>query len=173
VSTAILSAALAFPTGYKIPVENLTVTMLNTEKLYGNIFSNLNCTTLRIENSPLKEISSDVFIPLKDSLIKLEIINSQLDEMPVSALQELENLVTLTIDQHNISILDKPITGMGNLQNIHISNGNITEFKKDTFASLSKLVRLDLHGNNLKTIPSDSFKVKILLSDSKSELAQF
>jgi hypothetical protein len=69
VSLATLSAALANPVALNIPVTFLNISGLNTQKLYGAIFNNLNCTRIRIEGSPLRNIFSDVFLKTKDTLM--------------------------------------------------------------------------------------------------------
>jgi Leucine-rich repeat (LRR) protein len=90
----------------------------------------------------------------------LELIDTELEEFPVEALEELMVLQTLVLDRHRISNLSQPIRGLGSLKNLQISNGNISQFAKETFAGVgSKLVRLDLHGNQLSGVPKDAFQV--------------
>jgi len=157
---AVLSAALAFPIKAHIPVETLKLKRLNTVKLYGDIFENLNIQTISIEDSPMMtNIFPDVFLYTKETLKNLLMVNTGLTEFPAEALNMLSGLETLTLDRHNISTLENRIDGLENLINLQISNGNISGVSKNTFDGVRNLKRLDLHGNQLTTIPRDTFKV--------------
>ncbi|CAL8085006.1 unnamed protein product [Orchesella dallaii] len=159
VSMATLAAAMSYCRATQTPIQSLEILNLNTEKLYGKLFNDVNITTLRIENSPISFVGPDIFFPLRHSLVTLELIGTRLKSYPNEAFENLDNLVTLTLDKHNISSLDEGIRGLGSLKNLQISNGNISSFQKPTFSALGgKLARLDLHGNQLKTIPKDAFQ---------------
>ncbi|ODN04661.1 Insulin-like growth factor-binding protein complex acid labile subunit [Orchesella cincta] len=158
VSMATLAAAMAYARTTVTPIESLQIFNLNTEKLYGKLFSGVNITSIRIENSPISFIGPDIFFPLRNTLLTLELIGTRLQTYPNDAFESLESLVTLTLDHHNISSLDPVITGLGSLKNLQISNGNISSFQKATFSARGKLLRLDLHGNQLTTIPKDAFQ---------------
>lgn len=151
VSLATLAAALTYPRVQRIPIQVLELVELNTEKLYGKLFRDVNITRLRIENSPIVNILPDIFFNIRHSLETLELVGTSIEKYPNEALHELENLHTLVLDKHNISDLNDRIRGLGSLKNLQISNGNISSLSKETFAGLGKLARLSLHGNRLTT----------------------
>lgn len=158
VSMATLAPVMAYIRANELPIQFLDVGDLNTEKLYGKLFSDVHITRIRIQRSPIAAILPDIFFHVRDSLEILELVDTALKTFPNEPLSDLERLHTLVLDKHGISSLNEPIKGLGALKELQISNGNVTSFSKETFAGLPKLTRLDLHGNNLSGIPKDAFQ---------------
>lgn len=114
---------------------------------------------LIIIDTPLQYLESDVFLGISNtSLQQIHLMRTSLIELPVSALSVLSSSLTqLHIEWSQLnSVPSRSFSGL-HLEELRLTNANISELMSDAFAGLDKLKTLDLHGNQLKDIPKGIF----------------
>ncbi len=112
-------------------------------------------------DTPLESIEEDAFLGASSNgtLKSIHIFRTELAEIPVEALKVLnQSLISLRIEVSNISVVPaRSFVGL-HLEELRLSNAQISELKADAFAGLDKLKTLDLHGNVLTDIPKGIFQ---------------
>lgn len=122
------------------------------------MFHNVEIRRLTIIDTPLQYIEDDVFLGvLNGTLQSLNLTRTELVELPV-ALKSLNSLTVLKVDQSRLeNVSSRAFTGL-HLDDVRLTNANISLLLPDAFAGLDKLKMLDLHGNQLKDIPKGIFQ---------------
>lgn len=85
------------------------------------------------------------------TLIELTLaFNPNLGQLPLNSFNEMQNLVSLNLENTNLGHLDFGTFAKGaKLKNLDISYNNLEEIDLDMLAALSSLQSLSLNGNNL------------------------
>jgi len=137
----------------------------NIEKLYGDVFRNLNVTSLIIEDTPIVEISNDTFLVVGPTIKRLEIRNSRLAVFPTEAFKSLSNVQTLIIDHSKLTeIPSNAFKGLYKLKEVQLSNANIATPHKDSFGGLDgHMTHLRLYRNNITEILEGTFDFGTML----------
>lgn len=128
-------------------------------RLYGPVFHGVEIGRLVIMDTPLRFIEQDVFLGVSNaSLRQIQLLRTELVELPVAALSPLSSMTSLRIDSSGLTALaGKSFSGL-HLEELRLTNGRIAELKSDSFAGLDKLKTLDLHDNLLTEIPKGCFQ---------------
>ena len=114
---------------------------------------------LVIMDTPLQTIEKDAFLGVSNtSLRQIQLLRTELTEFPVEAFSVLSSMTALRIDGSALtSVAGKSFVGL-HLDELRLTNGQISELKADSFAGLDKLKTLDLHDNLLTDIPKGCFQ---------------
>lgn len=127
-------------------------------RLYGPLFHNVEIHRLIIMDTPLQAIEDDVFLGFANATLQsLNLTRTQLMEMP-AAFKSLTSMTALRVDHSLLnSIPSRAFAGL-HLEDLRITNANVSQLLSDAFSGLDKLKTLDLHGNQLKEIPKGIFQ---------------
>ena len=129
-----------------------------TQRLYGPLFHNVEIRRLIIIDTPLQNIEDDVFLGLSNATLQsINLTRTKLMEMP-AALKSLTSMTALRVDHSLLnSIPNQAFAGL-HLEDLRITNANISQLVPNSFSGLDKLKTLDLHGNQLSEIPKGVFQ---------------
>ena len=129
-----------------------------TQRLYGPLFHNVIIRRLIIMDTPLQNIEDGVFLGLSNTTLQsLNLTRTKLMEIP-AALKSLTSMTTLRVDHSLLnSIPNQAFAGL-HLEDLRITNANISHLLPHSFFGLDKLKMLDLHGNQLNEIPKGVFQ---------------
>ena len=132
--------------------------MFSLSRFYGPLFHNLEIQRLTVIDTPLQYIEDDVFLGLLNGTLQvLNLTRTELVEIP-SALKSLTSLTALKVDQSRLTnISSRAFIGL-HLEDVRLTNANISVLSPDAFAGLDKLKVLDLHGNQLADVPKGIFQ---------------
>ncbi|XP_050669164.1 chaoptin [Leptidea sinapis] len=159
---AVMSVGLGNLAGLGLPIERLMLQECKISHLSGPLLHRSTVRILAIFDTPIRSIDEHAFAGVNRTLQELYMRNTKLEEFPKDAFKILGNLSTLQLDGHEIKSLSKDIfagsLAVGKLENLHISNGHISDISPDAFQYLKKLRKLDLHGNRLVTLKKSQFK---------------
>eukprot|EP00095_Tigriopus_kingsejongensis_P011359 maker-scaffold444_size168727-snap-gene-0.34 protein:Tk11359 transcript:maker-scaffold444_size168727-snap-gene-0.34-mRNA-1 annotation:"Chaoptin" len=144
-------------------IHTLAITNCNIEKMYGNIFTPLTLQVLRIEDTPIRDISDGTFDGISGSLKELYVRNTWLTRVP-PAMKNLTKLVKLEIEASRIKYLPPQVfDGMSSLVDLKVSESEVENIHAGVFSGLRQLKRLSLYKNKILTFPKDTFKAQINL----------
>ncbi|XP_023321247.1 chaoptin [Eurytemora carolleeae] len=137
---------------------SLTISNCNVERLYGDVFRNLDVQKIIIKDTPLVEISNDTFLQVGLNIVHLEILNSRLEVFPAGAIQYLPELQVLIIDSSDLSSIPaNSFLGLSKLETIQLSNSRIQTPDKSSFAGQRGLKFLRLYNNNITDVEKGTY----------------
>lgn len=119
----------------------LEVTGNNIEVIGTNLFSGVKqLNRLLIKNETnLKLIEKDAFVPIKYLLLELDLSNNDIDDFKMNT-------------------FSNEISKLHNLQGLELNNNRLTKVKSEWFANLENLDVLNLASNFLRSIDSNGFE---------------
>ena len=83
----------------------------------------------------------------------LKLSGNEFTSIPESIF-EIDSLLTLNLNENNISSIPDDITALNNLKKLELSGNQFTLFP-DNLGELENLMKLDLGYNNIESLPSD------------------
>lgn len=94
-----------------------------------------------------------LFFP--NSLLRLSLVNNQIDSIDNDAFYNLHHLITLNLNQNKIRDINNKFNNLVNLKKINLDNNKINEIMPNTFPS--EIYKIILSSNNINTIKTSTF----------------
>lgn len=91
-------------------------------------------------------------------LVKLDLSNLSLNELPHAVFGTIESLVELDLSGNKLHSLPRQIfDGLSNLESLNLAGNSLSALPKGIFHKLHKLRYLNLNGNNIGNVSRDAF----------------
>ncbi|CAD5216785.1 unnamed protein product [Bursaphelenchus okinawaensis] len=124
-----------------------------------DLFSKVRPKVLSIENSGVSVFRKGAFSNLGSRLQSLYLMNNILKNFDKHTFNELSNLEMLDMSGNKLSAIKADQFGpLAKLEHLHLTNNQIQEIENGAFALLKNLKVLHLAGNALSNITKDTFK---------------
>lgn len=156
------------------------------EKIQKNLFSMDNFISLQklyLSNNYLEKLDGEIFEPLENNLIVLDISSNLIKELPEEIFGKLTKLEVLDLSNNKLTSLKENIfknlnelkklsvstnllqngfpenifSNIKNLEYLNISNNNLSELPEKIFENLTKLIELRISSNKIESF-GDHFK---------------
>ncbi|XP_076059176.1 uncharacterized protein LOC143035892 [Oratosquilla oratoria] len=143
------------------PIKSFSIYDLssNTTALPDHVFNQSIIHNLQISHSNIKSIEGRGFFGLEDSLERLEILHSELEQVPKEALRKLNVLEVLSLQANHINEIDnRSFFGM-KIKDLNLMGNGLESISKDAFAGLeNSLEELNLMNNRLNVLNLSALK---------------
>lgn len=117
---------------------------------------------ITILDSEIKLIPGEAFSRFADSLVYLNITNSQVAEIQAGAFGGLDELIELILSHNNIKLIKSNwIKDLKNLKKLRVWHNQITEIEPEVFDHLPHLEILDIAYNNIDHCISEESLAKL------------
>jgi len=183
---------------------NLKELHINNNKLSEVPKTILNCTkleTLYLEHNSISRLNNDrtrnsrnKLFP--DSLLRLSLVNNQIDSIDDDAFYNLPSLITLSLNQNKITNINNKFTNLPNIKKINLDNNKIDiiipntfpegiakiilsqniikKIDTNVFANLIDVVHINLNNNKISLISNNAFnncrKLEVILLKNNKKL---
>lgn len=145
-------------------ITDITIRHCRIFRLYGDLFYSLNAKRLKLEDMPLADLDSDLFLGLGKSLKELYVHSDNRSNVTSLAFAKwLTDLSVLSIDKHRmIKLSTDTVESIGSralLERLSITGGLVTvTIEPNSFETLRKLKFLSLRDNGLRELKRNQFK---------------
>nr|XP_037872820.1 chaoptin isoform X1 [Bombyx mori] len=155
-----------FPEWPRIELQHLDVSMSNLEVLSESALDGLKLQTLVLVANKLHHIEQHAFSSMASSLASLDLGYNEFTEIPQQGLKDLKVLNWLNLQNNNIVYIGLEVNWHHleeTLTSLSLSNNQIIFLKSQALSSLHHLLQLDLEGNHIRSISSDSLPQSLTL----------
>ncbi len=150
-------------TNSSIPVYEVTLNGCDIEDLPADVFAVLNVQRIDLGNNPLRNIDTNAFRGIGDTLTELMVDADPFRdvEFPAEALSALPNLRQLSVGRFNIPAFESgALSSLTNLEDLSVTNCKLAALSPDDFQQQrTTLEVLHLESNLLFAIPTDALAV--------------
>lgn len=179
-----LTLSLLIAKGYDKTSQYMNISNMNISSLDPKVFSQFPILiSLSLTNNKLSRIRSSTFrqVSSTETLERLMLSNNRLTTIDKYSFEMLSSLAYLTLEHNYLTRLSyKVFEGLGlsllelrinnnflsqieikslwKLETLNLANNELTRIEANMFVDLVSLVDLNLSGNNLKLLTSESFK---------------
>ncbi len=150
-----------------MPIHELDLSHNHIDALRDDEFSGLffHCmphqtSVLRLNDNPLTHMSDHAFRHVRAAGLNLVLSNCKLSTMPVQALQQIQVLTSLYINNNDLkSVEGEVFSSFSSLVHLDLSDNDLTQMSPNVFHGLEHVLSsLDLHNTGLSSFPLTALK---------------